>query len=161
MPDAIHRQWLLLSLLPEPPRRIDTASLERKLRERGHTIHRRTIQRDLLHLATIFPIEADGHRKPFGWRWSKHAPPFRGLAPRFEARLRLHAPMNGALDRLDARDVVVTDDTVTCSLPDHMITRLLLLDVADAVELLAPASLRGELAARAARAAKRYLRRDV
>lgn len=158
MPDTTQRQLLLLSLLPEPPRRIDTASLEQKLRALGHPIHRRSIQRDLLHLAKVFPIEADGHRKPFGWRWSKYAPAFLWLAPRIDARLRVHGTLDGTLDRLDARDVVVTNDIAACSLPNHPLVRLLLLDVADVVEVLEPASLRGELAARAARAAKRYLR---
>ncbi len=70
---TIVRQWLILTMLPRRPRRIDTGTLERKLRERGIVVHRRTIQRDLLELAQVFPIVADERAKPFGWRWSDDA----------------------------------------------------------------------------------------
>src|ERR1700690_813976 len=70
---AIERQWLILSLLPKRPRRVDTASLEQLLRERGYDVHRRTIQRDLIQLSAVFPIVADERQKPFGWRWSENA----------------------------------------------------------------------------------------
>lgn len=70
---TILRQWMILIVLPRPPRRIDTASIESRLRERGIEVHRRTIQRDLLELAEIFPIVADERAKPYGWRWSDDA----------------------------------------------------------------------------------------
>ncbi len=70
---TIVRQWLILTMLPRRPRRIDTGTIEARLRERGITVHRRTIQRDLLELAQVFPIVADERAKPFGWRWSDDA----------------------------------------------------------------------------------------
>jgi hypothetical protein len=43
MGTTLQRQWLVLRMLPRPPRRIDAATIERRLHERGITIHRRTI----------------------------------------------------------------------------------------------------------------------
>ena len=70
---TIVRQWHLLTLLPKGPRRIDTATLEAHLRARGLDVHRRTIQRDLVELAAVFPIVSDDRSKPYGWRWADHA----------------------------------------------------------------------------------------
>lgn len=67
---ALIRQWWILSLLPRPPQKIDTATLLAKLRERGVGTHRRTVQRDLVELAIVFPIVADERSKPYGWRWA-------------------------------------------------------------------------------------------
>jgi len=63
-------------MLPRPPRRIDTAAIEARLRERGILVHRRTIQRDLVELAEVFPIVSDERNKPYGWRWADDAEPF-------------------------------------------------------------------------------------
>src|SRR5690606_1268676 len=73
MSNTILRQWLVLRMLPRAPRRIDTGAIETRLRERGIEVHRRTIQRDLLDLAEVFPIVADERAKPYGWRWSEDA----------------------------------------------------------------------------------------
>lgn len=70
MASATLRQWHLLSLLPKGPRRIDSATLAARLRERGFVVHHRTVQRDLVELAHVFPIVKDHRSKPYGWRWS-------------------------------------------------------------------------------------------
>jgi hypothetical protein len=85
MSSAIVRQWLILSMLPLRPRRIDTSAIEARLRSRGIDIHRRTIQRDLIELAEVFPIVADERAKPFGWRWSDDVPLIARVPPREEA----------------------------------------------------------------------------
>lgn len=90
MSSAIVRQWMILSMLPVRPRRIDSGALEERLRARGIEVHRRTIQRDLIELAQVFPIVANDRAKPFGWRWSDEAS--------FIARL---APAGGAKDEID------------------------------------------------------------
>ena len=44
--------------------------------------HRRTIQRDLVDLAHLFPIAVNERSKPYTWRWKDGAvPPFLVLAP--------------------------------------------------------------------------------
>lgn len=73
MSSAIVRQWMILSMLPTRPRRIDTGAIAAGLSARGVDVNRRTIQRDLIELADVFPIVADERAKPFGWRWADDA----------------------------------------------------------------------------------------
>jgi hypothetical protein len=67
----MERKWWVLRLLPRTPRRIDAARLEEALRERGASVNRRTIQRDLVELSTIFPISCSDGTKPYGWGWAE------------------------------------------------------------------------------------------
>jgi predicted DNA-binding transcriptional regulator YafY len=72
MNDTILRFLTMLRMLPRAPRKIDTATMERKLRDEGYAVTRRTIQRDLHQLARIFPLLCDEHR-PAGWSWAPEA----------------------------------------------------------------------------------------
>ncbi|TYT74477.1 helix-turn-helix transcriptional regulator [Desulfobotulus mexicanus] len=67
------RQCLMLRMIPWHPKKIDTATIEYRLKENDIHIHRRTIQRDLEHLSTIFPLVCDDREKPYGWSWSAEA----------------------------------------------------------------------------------------
>lgn len=74
--DALHtltRHWLLLRAIPRAPRKIDSATLERRLDAEGFAVSRRSIQRDLQHLSTIFPLVCDDRGKPYGWSWARDA----------------------------------------------------------------------------------------
>ena len=72
MNDTILRFLTMLRMLPRAPRKIDTATMERKLRDEGYAVTRRTIQRDLHQLARTFPLLCDEHR-PAGWSWAPDA----------------------------------------------------------------------------------------
>jgi predicted DNA-binding transcriptional regulator YafY len=72
MNEPILRFLTMLRMLPRAPRKIDTATLERRLRDEGYTVTRRTIQRDLHQLARTFPLLCDEHR-PAGWSWAPEA----------------------------------------------------------------------------------------
>ena len=122
MSSAIVRQWWILSMLPVRPRRIDTGVIEAGLRSRGIDVHRRTIQRDLLDLAEVFPIVADDRAKPFGWRWADEAA-FVGPVPHPKG---------------DASTVDVTLRVARAALSTLMAS----LAMAASVEILAPAELR-------------------
>jgi predicted DNA-binding transcriptional regulator YafY len=78
MSESLHRQWVMLSLLPRAPRRIDTATLEEQLKDHGIEINRRSIQRDLVALSALFPIVCDERSKPYQWSWAKDGP---GIEP--------------------------------------------------------------------------------
>jgi predicted DNA-binding transcriptional regulator YafY len=166
MPSAIVRQWLILSMLPAPPRRIDTATLEQRLRERGDPVHRRTIQRDLVQLSAVFPIVADERQKPFGWRWTGAAarPELlsigeRGPAKALTLRLRVaRGTPRDAVESLGGRDMEIdgASGAVTCSVGDTPHLRAVLVALAGTVEVLGPAGLRGEIAALAERALRLY-----
>jgi predicted DNA-binding transcriptional regulator YafY len=150
MSDAILRQWMILSMLPAPPRRIGTAALEAGLRERGMQVHRRTIQRDLIELATIFPIVVDDRGKPYGWRWasvpSLAGRPLPTPSPRMVVRLR--AP-RAALDSMAAcvgiSNLRHASGEAEALLDDAPSTRRVLLAFADAIEVVSPPALRAEI----------------
>jgi predicted DNA-binding transcriptional regulator YafY len=72
--DTTYRHWLMLQMIPRHPRKIDGAAIEARLRDEGYDTTRRTIQRDLMTLANVFPLICDGKSKPFGWSWSSGAP---------------------------------------------------------------------------------------
>jgi predicted DNA-binding transcriptional regulator YafY len=72
MNDTILRFLTMLRMLPRAPRKIDTATLERRLRDDGYTVTRRTVQRDLHQLARAFPLLCDEHHPP-GWSWAPDA----------------------------------------------------------------------------------------
>jgi hypothetical protein len=72
MNDTILRFLTMLRMLPRAPRKIDTATVERRLRDEGYAVTRRTIQRDLHQLARALPLLCDEHR-PAGWSWAPDA----------------------------------------------------------------------------------------
>lgn len=164
MSNTILRQWLVLRMLPRAPRRIDTGAIETRLRERGIEVHRRTIQRDLLDLAEVFPIVADERAKPYGWRWSEDAelagqlPPPRvvSAASVIEVSLRIErAALGCALEQLAPRAHRVCSDRdaeralVVVLVEDSRSTRRLLLGLGDVIEVVAPVELRRAIAQRA------------
>ena len=80
---TLERHWGMLQLLPRAPYRITAAELAVRLKDRGHTISKRSIERDLQQLSTHFPIELDERAKPFGWSWQRDAASFSvpGMTP--------------------------------------------------------------------------------
>ncbi len=165
-------------LLPKGPRRIDAATLEARLRERGVDVHRRTIQRDLLELATVFPIVSDARSKPYGWRWADDAellcaiPALAGAQHGVaEIELVLHvrrAAVRAISEGLrgpegQARLVQIGDGDsigelveVSARVPDACALRRWLFGFGDALEVVAPLHLRAELAGKASRVALVY-----
>ena len=178
MANAIVRQWHLLTLLPKGPRRVDTATLEARLRERGLDVHRRTVQRDLLELSKVFPLVADERMKPYGWRWGDDAellctipalPGAREGVPEIDIVLRARrAAVRAVSEGLrgpegQAREVTVTEPLPTeeaveirARVPDTCALRRWLFGFADALEIIEPEHLRSEVAEKARRIATVY-----
>lgn len=71
MSDAFFRYLLLLREIPPAPEHIDTATLARRLDERGIRVTRRTIQRDLERLSLSLPLTCNDTSKPYGWAWQE------------------------------------------------------------------------------------------
>ncbi|MCC7112648.1 MAG: WYL domain-containing protein [Deltaproteobacteria bacterium] len=63
---TLYRQWALLQRIPRAPRKVSSSQLLDALEARGMKTTLRTIQRDLIKLASVFPLDADEHR-PQGW----------------------------------------------------------------------------------------------
>jgi predicted DNA-binding transcriptional regulator YafY len=155
-------------MLPRPPRRIDTGAIETRLRQRGIDVHRRTIQRDLVELAAVFPIVVDERAKPYGWRWSDdasfgiHVPaPVRTSARSMEVTIRVRSSsLRLVLEQLGGRILQRWNDDddslftrVLAVVEDAPVTRRLLLAFGDEVEVIEPIALRREIVERARRAA--------
>jgi predicted DNA-binding transcriptional regulator YafY len=69
MADNFLRYLMLLREIPRAPKRVDTATLARRLEDRGIGVTRRTLQRDLERLSATFPLACDDATKPYGWSW--------------------------------------------------------------------------------------------
>lgn len=73
---ALLRQWNMLRLVPRAPARITARELCERLDTVDFAVTKRTVERDLNELATIFPLDVDTREKPFGWSWQRDAPSF-------------------------------------------------------------------------------------
>jgi predicted DNA-binding transcriptional regulator YafY len=62
----------LLNLLGDTP--ASATQLQARLATLGHITTKRTVERDLLGLASTYPIDCDDRSKPYGWRWRAGAP---------------------------------------------------------------------------------------
>ncbi len=71
--DAVRRQWALLKEIPRAPGSIGTSALLVRLKEQGYVVNVRTIQRDLITLATVFPLSSSEEGRASRWFWSEAA----------------------------------------------------------------------------------------
>lgn len=76
MSDTTLRHWMMLRHLPRHPRKIDAAKLVELLCNAGFVVSRRSVERDLVKLSSVFPVACDDQHKPFGWSWMKGAAAF-------------------------------------------------------------------------------------
>ena len=73
MTDSTLRQLKLLEILPRSPSKKSPQDIRQELAGRGFDVSIRTIQRDLISLSSILPLESDERDKPYGWSWHKNA----------------------------------------------------------------------------------------
>jgi predicted DNA-binding transcriptional regulator YafY len=71
--DALFRQWHMLRVIPRHPRKIEAREIRKHLEADGFRISDRSIQRDLIELSRLFPLECDNREKPYGWYWGREA----------------------------------------------------------------------------------------
>lgn len=69
MSETLIRQWMMLRHVPRHPRKVDAKALAIMLSGAGFEVSRRSIERDLMKLATVFPLRCDDRHKPYGWSW--------------------------------------------------------------------------------------------
>jgi predicted DNA-binding transcriptional regulator YafY len=72
--DLVIRQLTMLRLIPRYPQKITATNLVEKLTTEGFSVSKRTIERDLQAMSSIFPLASDERNKPYGWSWSADAP---------------------------------------------------------------------------------------
>lgn len=68
---ALARQWQLLRLLPSRAPGITSRALAAQLEHAGFPVTKRTVERDLAELATLFGIVCNDKGTPYGWHWMK------------------------------------------------------------------------------------------
>lgn len=176
MASQLVRQWRILSLIPKSAPGIDVATLETRLFASGVAVHRRTIQRDLVELAEVFPLVAKGSEKPYRWHWAEDARFLCSIPildatdePGAEIALRLRAEKGNAryvVEGLRGKSIAARDVTsvkkgdehveILARVVDTCALRRWLLGFADSVEVIAPDDVRIELAETASRVAERY-----
>jgi predicted DNA-binding transcriptional regulator YafY len=67
---TISRYWQILLRLPSRAPGLTAAELADYLRhDCGFTLTKRTVERDLVELSTLFPLTSQADTKPFRWRW--------------------------------------------------------------------------------------------
>lgn len=66
---TVSRQWELLRQLPSKSPGTTTAELATRLHSAGYKISRRTIERDLIDLSLMFPLQCNDRCAPYGWYW--------------------------------------------------------------------------------------------
>lgn len=71
--DTLHRHWRMLNLVPGWPSSTTVADLASRLRQEGYDVSKRTVERDLQSLSTLWPLASDESEKPFRWSYAKGA----------------------------------------------------------------------------------------
>ncbi len=150
----------MLQLLPIHPRCIGTTALRAQLARLGFRTTPRTIQRDLIALQTVFPIEFDPRTRPYAWRWSRDADPHPLPIAIASTPVRLVAVVTASvlrrLGEVEARPHGDGRTCVTMTVSGGPALRRWVLGFGAGFEVLQPASLRDELRAEALAAAARY-----
>ena len=75
-PDTLLRQWQTLRLIPRHPRKITASEVMKQLIAEGYDVGKRTIERDLQSLSSVFPLASDERSRPYGWSWERDAAGF-------------------------------------------------------------------------------------
>jgi len=74
--DTLLRQWQMLRNIPKFPRKITASELTNRLEREHFKVSKRTIERDLHDLSSVFPLALDDRNRPYGWSWERNAPAF-------------------------------------------------------------------------------------
>lgn len=66
---AVARQWEILKRLPVRGPGITARHLADVLAQHGFVVTKRTVERDLLELSSLFPLVCNDKGTPYGWHW--------------------------------------------------------------------------------------------
>lgn len=64
----------MLTLIPRHPQSIRTEALYQAVKRKGYRVSKRTVERNLVDLSSIFPLTTDTVGKANSWSWMKGAP---------------------------------------------------------------------------------------
>ncbi|MHB1896982.1 MAG: helix-turn-helix transcriptional regulator [Metallibacterium sp.] len=88
---TLYRQWLVLQMIPRAPRKVSAREIVERLHAEGQDATKRTVERDLIALSAIFPLQANERARPYGWSYAAEAAGFSlpGMSPLQAIVLRL------------------------------------------------------------------------
>lgn len=66
---TLARQWELLKLIPRHRPGATARELCERLKNAGHEVTKRTVERDLPDLSIVFPLMCNDASVPYGWHW--------------------------------------------------------------------------------------------
>ena len=70
---TLARQWeLLKNILPHRRPGKSASQLRSELEAAGFSVTKRTVERDMIELSRLFPIECNKNGTPHGWHWSEN-----------------------------------------------------------------------------------------
>lgn len=69
--NTMARQWELLKLLPGRHPGLTAQEICQRLSGAGYQVSKRTIERDLIDLSQLFPLQCNDKGMPYGWYWMK------------------------------------------------------------------------------------------
>ena len=105
--NSLARQWELLRLIPTRKPGITSAELTRQIADKGYVVTKRTVERDLRDLSTLFPLMANEDSAPFRWYWLKD------ISSEF-----------GGIEVSDAVSLTLAEDILKSILPVSMLETL-------------------------------------
>ncbi len=105
--NSLARQWELLRIIPSRRPGITALDLTRQIADKGYTVTKRTIERDLRDLSMLFPLVADEDSVPFRWYW------FKDISSEF-----------GGIEVTDAVSLTLAENVLKSILPISMVKML-------------------------------------
>ncbi len=69
--DTLLRQWATLELIPREPAKHSTSTITTRLKDLGHDVSVRTVQRDLVQLSAYFAFSSEEEGRSYLWFWPK------------------------------------------------------------------------------------------
>lgn len=107
--ETMLRHWTLLRAIPREPRKADARTLTERLVSLGFPVTKRTVERDLVKLSSVFPLVSDEAPVGRGWSWMRGTEPFDvpGMDPEAALSLQIldrfasHLLPHAALRRLE------------------------------------------------------------
>lgn len=67
--NTLSRQWEMLRMLPARGPGTTSAQLHQALQDAGYKVSKRTVERDLQDLSSLFPLQCNDRGTPWGWHW--------------------------------------------------------------------------------------------
>ncbi len=154
---TIARQWQLLKLLPGRHPGMSSTQLQAALKTLGYSTSKRTVERDLVELAALFPLRCNSKGMPYGWYWqpglslgeAQQLQPDVLAAPE---QIELHAWVDDGLARRLQAQPLATDmqltaladggATLVATVDDNRVLMGWLLSQAGSIRVQAPQALR-------------------